>query len=109
MAAKTEKRTWGFDRKKVVAVRFSEEEKRQVKTRAGAAGLSLSAFIREAALQEKRADPLAFQSASGRRLRHRLRRVHTGMQQTLLHAPAEDGFEHLRQAMALLSETTREI
>lgn len=109
MAAKTEKRTWGFDRKKVITVRFSEEEKRQVQVRAGAAGLSLSAFIRASALQERRAGPLAFQSASGRRLRHRLRRVHTGLQQALLHAPAEDGVEHLRQAMALLSETIRDI
>lgn len=109
MASKQKKRTWGFDRKQVVTVRFSEGEKRRVQARAVAAGLSLSAFIREAALHEKGARAAAPQSVSGRLLRHRLRRVHTGLQQALLHAQAETGTGHLRQAMTLLSETIREI
>ena len=103
IAAKAKKR-WGYDRKKVVPVRFSEEEKRQVQARAKAAGRTLSAFIRESALHGSASNARAVESTFERTLRHRLRRIHTVVQRAHVHAGTEAGAEHLRQAASLLHE-----
>ena len=109
MAAKRKKRTWGFDRKAIVPVRFSEEEKRQVQAKADVAGLKLSAFIREASLHGSVASPVVQPGVFWQTLRHRLRQVHTGLQQAQIHAGKEAGAEHLRRAMTLLSDTIEEL
>lgn len=89
-------------------VRFSEEEKRQVQVRADAAGRKLSTFIREASLHGPVASSVV-QPVFQQRLRHRLRQIHTGLQQARIHAGKEADTEHLRRAMTLLSETIQEI
>ena len=105
MAAKQKKRTWGFDRKAVVPVRFSEEEKRQVQAKADATGRKLSAFIREASLHGSVGGPALQPGVFQQTLRHRLRQVHTGLQQAQIHAGKEAGTEYLRRAMTLLGDT----
>lgn len=92
-----------------MTVRFSEEEKRRVQARADAAGRKLSAFVREASLHGSVGGPALQPGVFQQRLRHRLRQVHTGLQQAQIHAGEEAGTEHLRRAMAQLSETIQEI
>ena len=106
-ARKSKKRPWGFDRKHVVRVRVSDDEKRRILARATEAGLTLSAFVRQAALGDRGTGVL--ESVRRRVLRHHLRRVHTCLQQALLHAPAESDTKHLRRAETLLAETIREL
>ena len=103
MPAKSRNRPWGRDRKARVSVRLSDDEKRAVEARAGAAGLTLSAFLRQAALGERGLG--AARQASSHVIRHRLRRVHTCLQQASLHQPGGACAAHLRQATALLTET----
>ncbi len=90
-------------------VRFSEEEKRQVQVSAQATGLSLSAFIRETALHAAAASARAVESTFERTLRHRLRRVHTVLQQAHLHAGTQAGAEYLHQATSLLHDAIAHI
>ncbi|MFQ5571407.1 MAG: hypothetical protein ACE5G0_17150 [Rhodothermales bacterium] len=106
---KAKKRSWGYDRKKIVPVRFSEEEKRQVQAGAQASGLSLSAFIRETALHSAAVGTCAVESTFERTLRHRLRRAHTVLQRAQLHTGTEAGAEHLRQAASLLHDAITQL
>lgn len=109
MTAESKKRSWGFDRKEKVTVRFSEEEKHRIQARADAAGRRLSTFIREASLHGPVASAVVQPGVFQQRLRHQLRQIHTGLQQARIHAGKEAGAEHLRRAMTLLNETIQEI
>ena len=108
MARKKTKR-WGFDRKQIVPVRFSDEEKHQVKVKADAAGLALSTFIRAASLQATVTSSPGVSSTQTRSLRHRLRQVHTSVQQALLHPVPEAGADHLHRALTLLGDTIADL
>lgn len=101
---KAKKRSWGHRRTKIVSVRLSEDEARQVQAGARASTLSLSAFIRETALHSA-AGRRFLGTTFERRLCHQLRRAHTVLQKALVHAGTQAGHDEVHRAARLIHET----